>query len=37
VAGSEPVAAFERTALLTRAGGEFVPMTESWNLWEEAG
>jgi radical SAM-linked protein len=31
------VASFERTALLTDVDGELMPMTESWNLWEEAG
>ena len=32
-----PVATFERTALLTEVDGELMPMTESWNRWEETG
>ena len=37
VGASAPTASFERTALLTDVDGELMPMTESWNRWEEAG
>ena len=37
IGAAEPVAAFERTALLAEAYGDLVPMTEVWTRWEEAG